>query len=167
MVKIPFYTVRRAERNTSCPNSWVRGSPSGEDVKKPWQLYHLLENQQPMPREELSIETWADAGEEALWKATRDSDNHGWRDLRFTDIDYLLRPNPNEPQRSTYCTRYRKARSRRYRARGQRRPPECPELYHRLNRERSGVDQHGVGGQITSEIERRGGFVTHSTGEAL
>jgi len=54
---------------------------------------------------ELYIETWVDAGVEDLWGATQEPDQHERWDLRFTDIDYLPRPDESEPQQFDYETR--------------------------------------------------------------
>lgn len=58
-----------------------------------------------MDGEELYVETWVDADAEDLWTATQDPDEHERWDLRFTDIDYLPRPDDSEPQQFTYSTR--------------------------------------------------------------
>lgn len=54
---------------------------------------------------ELYIETWVDADVGDLWGATQDPDQHERWDLRFTDIDYLPRPDESEPQQFDYETR--------------------------------------------------------------
>ncbi|SFS01234.1 DoxX-like family protein [Halomicrobium zhouii] len=54
---------------------------------------------------ELYIETWVDADVEDLWGATQEPDQHERWDLRFTDIDYLPRPDESEPQQFDYETR--------------------------------------------------------------
>jgi len=54
---------------------------------------------------ELYIETWVDADLEDLWGATQEPDQHERWDLRFTDIDYLPRPDESEPQQFDYETR--------------------------------------------------------------
>lgn len=58
-----------------------------------------------MRGEELYVETWVEADVEDLWAATQNPDAHERWDLRFTDIDYLPRPDESEPQRFTYSTR--------------------------------------------------------------
>jgi len=58
-----------------------------------------------MSGEELYIETWVDADVEDLWGATQEPDQHERWDLRFTDIDYLPRPDESEPQQFDYETR--------------------------------------------------------------
>ncbi len=40
-----------------------------------------------------------------VWELTQDPQQHQRWDLRFTEIDYLPRPDPNEPQRFRYATR--------------------------------------------------------------
>lgn len=57
-----------------------------------------------MQAEELYIETWVDADMDELWAATQNPEEHQRWDLRFTDIDYLPRPNDDEPQRFRYST---------------------------------------------------------------
>src|SRR3989442_9433371 len=42
---------------------------------------------------------------EDLWRATQVPDLHERWDLRFTDIEYLPRPDPARPQRFRYATR--------------------------------------------------------------
>jgi uncharacterized membrane protein YphA (DoxX/SURF4 family) len=42
---------------------------------------------------------------DALWTHTQEPELHERWDLRFTDIDYLPRPDPGEPQRFRYTTR--------------------------------------------------------------
>lgn len=42
---------------------------------------------------------------EELWRLTQTPDLHVRWDLRFTDIEYLPRPDPSEPQRFLYATR--------------------------------------------------------------
>ena len=42
---------------------------------------------------------------EALWERTQDPDLHERWDLRFTEIDYLPRPDPTKPQAFRYATR--------------------------------------------------------------
>src|SRR5258705_3864216 len=40
-----------------------------------------------------------------VWQLTQTPDLHQQWDLRFTDIQYLPRPDPSEPQRFCYVTR--------------------------------------------------------------
>jgi len=57
-----------------------------------------------MSGKELYIETWVDAEMDDLWGATQEPDQHERWDLRFTDIDYLPRPDESEPQTFEYET---------------------------------------------------------------
>jgi hypothetical protein len=57
-----------------------------------------------MDGEELYVETWLDADVADLWAATQEPDEHQRWDLRFTDIDYLPRPDESDPQRFEYAT---------------------------------------------------------------
>lgn len=58
-----------------------------------------------MSGKELYVETWVDADVEDLWGATQDPGQHERWDLRFTDIDYLPRPDESEPQKFEYQTK--------------------------------------------------------------
>jgi len=51
------------------------------------------------------VERLIDAPMEALWNATQTPDVHERWDLRFTEIRYLPRSAPSEPQRFLYATR--------------------------------------------------------------
>jgi uncharacterized membrane protein YphA (DoxX/SURF4 family) len=51
------------------------------------------------------VETLIRAPMDAVWTHTQRPEMHERWDLRFTDIDYLPRPGPMEPQRFRYATR--------------------------------------------------------------
>src|SRR4051794_22324779 len=51
------------------------------------------------------VEILIQAPIEAVWELTQVPAQHQRWDLRFTDIDYLPRPDPAEPQRFRYQTR--------------------------------------------------------------
>ncbi|SFI33675.1 DoxX-like family protein [Paenibacillus sp. UNC496MF] len=51
------------------------------------------------------VETTIRTDMETLWNHTQKPELHRQWDLRFTDIAYLPRPNPEAPQRFTYATR--------------------------------------------------------------
>ena len=53
----------------------------------------------------LYIEIDIQADIDLVWRLTQDPASHQRWDLRFSDIEYLPRPNPNEPQRFLYQTR--------------------------------------------------------------
>jgi hypothetical protein len=58
-----------------------------------------------MPRQPIYVEINIHAPMEDLWRLTQTPNLHERWDLRFTGIEYLPRPNENEPQRFLYTTR--------------------------------------------------------------
>jgi hypothetical protein len=53
----------------------------------------------------LTAETIIHSDLETVWRFTHDPDRHVRWDLRFTEIEYLPRPDPASPQRFLYATR--------------------------------------------------------------
>ncbi len=56
-------------------------------------------------RRGIYVEHLIDAPMEAIWSHTQDPELHERWDLRFTDIDYLPKHDPDQPQRFRYATR--------------------------------------------------------------
>ncbi|MEU8890646.1 hypothetical protein [Streptomyces sp. NPDC048442] len=54
---------------------------------------------------QLYVEAFIRADQELLWERTQEPAQHQRWDLRFTEIDYLPRPDPGEPQRFRYATK--------------------------------------------------------------
>jgi len=53
----------------------------------------------------LYVETLIRSPSEQVWRLTQEPDQHQRWDLRFTEIDYLPRPDPAQPQRFRYAVR--------------------------------------------------------------
>ncbi|MBB6437631.1 hypothetical protein [Streptomyces candidus] len=53
----------------------------------------------------LYVEVLIRADQELLWQRTQEPAQHQRWDLRFTEIDFLPRPSPDEPQHFRYATR--------------------------------------------------------------
>ena len=53
----------------------------------------------------IHVEIFIRAGIDDVWRCTQTPDLHARWDLRFTDIEYLPRPDPLQPQRFLYATR--------------------------------------------------------------
>lgn len=58
-----------------------------------------------MSAESIYVEISIDGDVDDLWRLTQDPDEHARWDLRFTDIEYLPRPDPDAAQEFTYRTR--------------------------------------------------------------
>lgn len=57
--------------------------------------------------EQIYVETLVRAPMERLWELTQDPAQHTRWDLRFTEISYLPRPDPQQPQEFRYAIRLR------------------------------------------------------------
>ena len=58
-----------------------------------------------MKRRPLYIETTIKASLDSIWEHTQDPAKHRQWDLRFTDIEYLPKASPADPQQFRYQTR--------------------------------------------------------------
>ena len=58
-----------------------------------------------MSREPIYVEIRIRCGMDDLWRLTQTPELHRRWDLRFTDIEYLPRPDEAQPQRFLYATR--------------------------------------------------------------